>query len=166
MIDTTKLLEHLNIRDVIELYTGNRIRHNKTLCPFHSEKTASLTVKTDKGLWHCWGCGKGGNAINFTREFYGLSFIDACKKLSADFKVDDIGLWDGTNTSHDIWDQVERECREKRKQELQQVQDDINREIDTLTAVHRCLFHLGYYEAAERYAQELDDLERYKEAWR
>lgn len=165
MIDTQKLLENLNIKDVIETYTGHRIRNNKTICPFHNDHTASLTLKTDKGIWRCWSCGVGGNSINFVRDLYGLSFIDACKKLSADFKIDDVGIWDGEKNKSDIWDQVEAECRKKRKEELRQVQEDLNNEIDVLVVVHRCLFHLGYYDAASRYADEIDDLERYKEAW-
>lgn len=166
MINTNKLLGNIDIQDVVERYTGSRIRHGKTLCPFHDDHAASLSVKTEKGLWKCWTCDKGGNAINFVRELYGLSFIDACKKLSEDFNVGDIGLWDDTNTNKDKWAEVEAECRMKRKQELQQVRDDIDNEINTLTVVHRCLFHLGYYEAAERYAEEIDSLERYKEHWK
>lgn len=158
MIDTSKLLESINIQDVVEQYTGNHVHHNKTLCPFHNDHSASLTIKTDRGLWRCWVCGIGGNAINFTRKLYGLSFIDAVKKLSADFNVNDIGLID-TSQKRDIWDDVEIECRKQRKQELQQIHDDINNEINTLTAVHRCLYHLGYEEAAEQYATLLDHLQ-------
>jgi DNA primase len=165
MIDTEKLLENISIKDVVETYTGQRVRNNKTLCPFHNDHTESLTLKTDKGIWRCWACGIGGNAINFTREFYGLSFIDACKKLSEDFKIDDVGIWDDSKADDNVWRQVEIEVRKERKRDLQQLQEEIESEIQTLMSVHRCLFHLGYYDAAERYAQEIEDLERYKSAW-
>lgn len=166
MINTNKLLSNIDIQDVVERYTGKRIRHGKTQCPFHDDHVASLSVKTDKGIWKCWACDKGGNAINFVRELYGLSFIDACKKLSEDFNVDDIGLWGDSDTSNDIWAVVEAECRKKRKQELKQVRDDLDSEIATLTVVHRCLFHMGYHDAAARYADEIDSLEKYKEHWK
>ena len=164
-IDTERLLGNLNIKDVVETYTGTRVRNNKTLCPFHNDHKASLTLKTDKGMWRCWVCDKGGNAINFTREFYGLHFIDACRKLSEDFNIDDIGLWENEQDANDVWNKVEVDLRRKRKQELQAVQEEIDAEIETLTAVHRCLFHLGYYGAAERYGEEIDDLIRYKQNW-
>lgn len=166
MINTNKLLSNIDIQDVVERYTGKRIRYGKTQCPFHDDHVASLSVKTDKGIWKCWACDKGGNAINFVRELYGLSFIDACKKLSEDFNVDDIGLWGDSDTSNDIWAVVEAECRQKRQQELRQVRADINNQIDTLTAVHRCLFHMGYYKEAERYANELDRLQESLTYWK
>lgn len=158
MIDTTALLEQLNIADVVERYTGNRIKHSKTICPFHDDHRASLTLKTDKGLWRCWACGMGGNAINFVRAFYGLSFIEACKKLSEDFGVSDIGLVD-TKTKRDIWDIVEAKCKQDRQHDLRQLRTEIDKEIDTLTTVHRVLFHLGYHEEAKQYSLLLDDLQ-------
>ena len=165
-IDTQKLLENLNIKEVIETYTGRSIRGSKTICPFHNDHRASLTLKKLKGLWRCWVCDKGGNAVNFTREFYGLSFIDACKKLSEDFNVDDIGLWESEHGPTDVWSQVEADCQRQRRRDLQQLQEEIDNEIETLTAVHRCLFHLGYYDAAERYGAEIDDLIEYKMNWK
>lgn len=158
VIDTEKLLNNLDIKQVIETYTGRRIHGSRTMCPFHNDKNPSLSLKTDKGTWHCFACGTGGNAINFTREFYGLSFIDAVKKLSTDFNVNDIGLID-TSQNRDRWDDVEIKCRKQQQQELQQIREDINSKIDTLTAVHRCLYHLGYEEAAEQYAVLLDNLQ-------
>ena len=163
-IDTQKLLENLNIKEVIETYTGRSIRgSNKTICPFHNDHNASLTLKTDKGMWRCWVCDKGGNSINFVREYYGLSFIEACKKLSEDFNVDDIGLWEKECGPEDVWRQVEIDCQRQRRRDLQQLREEIDIEIETLTAVHRCLFHLGYYDAAERYGAEIDDLIEYKQ---
>ena len=47
------------------------------LCPFHSEKTPSFTVSPQKGLYHCFGCNRGGDAISFVMEKENLSFTDA-----------------------------------------------------------------------------------------
>ena len=52
------------------------------LCPFHSEKTPSFSVAPDKGIFHCFGCGKGGNSINFLMEYEKIDFIDAVMELA------------------------------------------------------------------------------------
>jgi DNA primase len=52
------------------------------LCPFHSEKTPSFNVNTAKGIYHCFGCGVGGDAISFIMRMEGLSFPDAVKFLA------------------------------------------------------------------------------------
>lgn len=52
------------------------------LCPFHSEKTPSFSVSTDKQIYHCFGCGKGGSVINFIMEIENLSFPEAVEFLA------------------------------------------------------------------------------------
>ncbi len=52
------------------------------LCPFHVEKTPSFHVSRDRQQFYCFGCEKGGDAIAFVREFEGLSFIEALRKLA------------------------------------------------------------------------------------
>ena len=52
------------------------------LCPFHSEKTPSFSVASDKGIFHCFGCGKGGNSINFLMEYEKIDFMDAVMELA------------------------------------------------------------------------------------
>ncbi|MDP8228931.1 MAG: DNA primase [Candidatus Electryoneaceae bacterium] len=51
-------------------------------CPFHTEKTASFQVRPDRGMFHCFGCGKGGNAYSFLMEIEGISFPEAVKSLA------------------------------------------------------------------------------------
>ena len=46
-------------------------------CPFHNEKTPSFHVLQDKQFYHCFGCGKNGNAIGFLMEHAGMTFIEA-----------------------------------------------------------------------------------------
>ena len=66
-------------------------RGNKSvgLCPFpdHQEKTGSFTVFSD-GKFKCFGCGRSGDAIDFVRQLFGLSFRDALAKLATDFGID------------------------------------------------------------------------------
>lgn len=51
------------------------------LCPFHSEKTASFSVNPSKGIYKCFGCGKGGNAISFIMEIEHLNYPEAIRHL-------------------------------------------------------------------------------------
>lgn len=60
----------------------------KAVCPFHNEKTPSLIITPSKGLFHCFGCGAGGNAINFIMKIENLSFIESVKLLSERYSVD------------------------------------------------------------------------------
>ena len=56
----------------------------KALCPFHTEKTPSFKINPEKQIFHCFGCGKGGNVFTFIMEYEHLSFPEALKK-AADF---------------------------------------------------------------------------------
>ncbi|HVE62788.1 MAG TPA: DNA primase [Mycobacteriales bacterium] len=55
----------------------------KGLCPFHDEKSPSFHVTPARGLWHCFGCGEGGDTIGFVRQIEHLSFTEAIEKLAA-----------------------------------------------------------------------------------
>jgi DNA primase len=52
------------------------------LCPFHGEKTPSFTVSPSKQFFHCFGCGKNGNAIGFLMDYAGMNFVEAVKDLA------------------------------------------------------------------------------------
>jgi DNA primase len=54
----------------------------KGLCPFHEEKTPSFHVDAGRGLWHCFGCGEGGDVISFVQKIEHLSFSDAIESLA------------------------------------------------------------------------------------
>ena len=54
----------------------------KGCCPFHGEKSPSFYVNPQKNIYHCFGCGVGGNAISFLRDYESLTFIEAVKELS------------------------------------------------------------------------------------
>src|SRR5437879_6656542 len=56
--------------------------HWKGLCPFHAEKTPSFTVNPQKGIFHCFGCGVGGDAFGFVMRQDRLSFPEAVRALA------------------------------------------------------------------------------------
>jgi DNA primase len=58
------------------------------LCPFHSEKTASFSVNPAKGIYKCFGCGKGGNAISFIMEIEHLNYPEAIRHLGGLYGVE------------------------------------------------------------------------------
>jgi DNA primase len=58
------------------------------LCPFHGENTPSFSVSPDKQIFHCFGCGAGGNVFSFLMELEGISFQEAAVKLAAKVNID------------------------------------------------------------------------------
>jgi len=58
------------------------------LCPFHDERTPSFSVNADQGLYHCFGCGVGGDAIGFVRETEALDFAEAVELLAERYNVE------------------------------------------------------------------------------
>ena len=73
--------------DVVDVISGyvNLKRHGTTYfgnCPFHKEKTASFAVTPDKQIFHCFGCGVGGNIITFIMKAENLSFKEAVEFLA------------------------------------------------------------------------------------
>jgi DNA primase len=58
------------------------------LCPFHNEKTPSFTVSPAKGIFKCFGCGKGGNSVNFIMELEHFSYPEALKYLANKYSIE------------------------------------------------------------------------------
>jgi DNA primase len=57
-------------------------------CPFHNEKTASFSVSPSRGIYKCFGCGKGGNAINFVMEHEKFSYVEALKWIAKKYNIE------------------------------------------------------------------------------
>ncbi|CAI2717662.1 DNA primase [Nitrospina watsonii] len=73
------------VSDAVHLKKSGK--NYKGLCPFHQEKTPSFTASPDKQIYHCFGCGAGGNVFKFLMETEDLSFIEAVKKLANRYQV-------------------------------------------------------------------------------
>jgi len=88
--DTVQLIkETAGIAEVVgEHVTLRRSGANlKGLCPFHSEKTPSFTVNPDRGTYHCFGCGEGGDVISFMMNFHRLTFAEALRELARKYNI-------------------------------------------------------------------------------
>ncbi|MHB8869362.1 MAG: DNA primase [Thermoleophilia bacterium] len=83
------VLAAADIVDVMSGYTSLRKRGatHTGLCPFHQEKTPSLSVSADKGLYYCFGCGEGGNVFTFLQRLENLSFAEAVEQLAERYSV-------------------------------------------------------------------------------
>ena len=79
-----KIHNSSNLVDIVSRYVNLKKTGSNYvgLCPFHSEKTPSFTVSETKQLFHCFGCGEGGDLITFIMKIENLSFIDAVKFLA------------------------------------------------------------------------------------
>jgi len=74
----------LDIVEVIREYTPVKAvgANFQALCPFHNEKTPSFVISPDKQIWHCFGCGKGGDVFSFVMEKEGLGFGETLRLLA------------------------------------------------------------------------------------
>lgn len=67
----------LTMRDIFAKYGFEQNRAGFIVCPFHSEKTASLGTYANDKRWKCFGCGAGGDVISFVMKLFGLNFSQA-----------------------------------------------------------------------------------------
>ncbi len=79
-----ELLDRIDIVDVVarHLQLKKAGANFTACCPFHNEKTPSFTVNSSKQFYHCFGCGRHGNAISFLMEHSGASFVEAVESLA------------------------------------------------------------------------------------
>ena len=104
--------ELINRTDVVEV-VGRYVPLKKGganymgLCPFHGEKSPSFSVSPTKQFFHCFGCGKNGNAIGFLMEHGGMSFIEAVKDLAQSY---------GLQVPEDDADPAERQRAQQQRQ--------------------------------------------------
>jgi len=88
MLYPQELIEEVRSRNDIVSVIGSYIHLQKRgsnhmgLCPFHNEKTPSLSVSSSKQMYHCFGCGVGGNVFTFIMEYENYTFLEALKFLA------------------------------------------------------------------------------------
>jgi DNA primase len=84
-----EVVKKLDIVDVISSYidlerSGNNY---KARCPFHPDDTPSLYVSPSKGIWKCFGCGVGGDAVKFVALYENLTYTEALLELAKKYKL-------------------------------------------------------------------------------
>src|SRR5690625_1229485 len=79
-----KIRQENDIVDIVSEYVQlkKQGRNYFGLCPFHDEKSPSFSVTKDKQIFHCFGCGKGGNVISFLMEMESFSFVESLRHLA------------------------------------------------------------------------------------
>ncbi|MDG2126019.1 MAG: DNA primase, partial [Verrucomicrobiales bacterium] len=114
-------LEVLAATDIVDLVSSYQIQlkraggNFKGLCPFHDEKTPSFNVTPSRGIYYCFGCGAGGDAIRFVMQYESLPYPEALKKLAARA---------GINIAEDVYDPDE-EKRSKLRRRITLLHKDI-----------------------------------------
>jgi len=93
MIEREKIEEIKRETDIVALISQyvplKKVGKNyRALCPFHTEKYPSFYVNADKGIFYCFGCKKGGSAINFLMEYEKLDFPDAVRRLAKNLGIE------------------------------------------------------------------------------
>jgi DNA primase len=92
MIAQASVQEVLDRADIIEI-VGQFVRLKKrgtnyiANCPFHNEKSPSFSVSSSKGIYKCFGCGRGGNVLTFVQEHEKLTFVEAIRWLADFYKI-------------------------------------------------------------------------------
>lgn len=127
----------LTMRDIFAKYGFEQNRAGFIVCPFHSEKTASLGAYANDKRWKCFGCGAGGDVISFVMKLFGLNFSQAVIRLGADF-----GVMDDEKTDTRA---IAVQRRTQRAQELEEL-EAYRREWDS---------HMLRYRACEEAEKEL-----------
>ncbi|MEJ2635116.1 MAG: DNA primase [Calditrichia bacterium] len=79
-----RIRDSVDIVDLISRYISLKKRGRNFIahCPFHTEKTPSFTVSSEKQIFYCFGCGAGGNVFNFLMRYEKITFIEAVNKLA------------------------------------------------------------------------------------
>ncbi len=85
-----KIFDAADIVDVVSDFVNLKKRGVNYLgnCPFHNEKTPSFTVSPAKGIYKCFGCGVGGNSVNFIMEHEQLSYVETLKYLAKRYHIE------------------------------------------------------------------------------
>ena len=86
-----KIFESSIIEDVVGSYLADLKKKGTNYwacCPFHNEKTPSFSVSPTKGIYKCFGCGEGGNSVNFVMKLGGFSYPEALRELAKKYNIE------------------------------------------------------------------------------
>lgn len=140
MIDSQSIENLKNRLDIVEV-TGSYLdlkksgANFKSVCPFHSEDTPSFVVSPSKQIYHCFGCGAGGDAIKFVMEHEKLTYPETIEKLASMFNI------------HLNYTKGSGEKKESRKI-IENLNLFFQKKLDTLEDAKEYLLKRGIYESS------------------
>ena len=127
-----QITESLKLRDVMGFYGIKFNGRGFAVCPFHKEKTASLSIKNEH--YKCFGCGAYGSVIDFVMNFYGIKFNQAIVRLDTDFHL---GLVGRKPTRAE---QIQSMENKRIERAYRRWQEELQCEYSTLCEVHSALY--------------------------
>lgn len=122
----------VRLRDVMEFYGIKFNARGFAKCPFHNERTASLSIKNER--YKCFGCGAYGSVIDFVMEYHGIKFMPALVKIDTDFSLGLIGH--KATYRERIWQSENRRLAEAKRR----FEESIDMDYLTLCDVHAALY--------------------------
>lgn len=153
-----RVRESVRLSDVLALYHLQPNRAGFLHCPFHSgDRSPSLKVYLQQNTWHCFGCGKSGTVIDFVMEMERCSFLDALKKLDADFRLE-------LSDSKESYRNYRERLSEQRKKAKEQ--SALKLELQSRIAQRRALWlnlrklKVSNHEQAQQAAEMISRIER------
>ena len=119
-----ELLSRVDVVDIVGRYVQLKKggANFMGLCPFHGEKSPSFTVSPSKQFFHCFGCGKNGNAIGFLMEHAGMGFVEAVQELANQC---------GLQVPQDDISPAERQRQAQQKQKAESLSDLLEKAGDS-----------------------------------
>ena len=89
-----KIFEVVRIEEVVGDFVDLKKAgvNYKGRCPFHDEKTPSFVVSPIKGIYKCFGCGKGGNSITFIQDLQSANYPEALRHIAAKYNIEIIAM--------------------------------------------------------------------------
>ena len=157
--------ELVNIINVAEFIGLKLNKAHFCICPFHTERTASLSISEKKQVWKCFGCGKGGDAINLAEDLLNINAYQAAKYIN-----DNLGLgldFKGKN------DEIKINRYKQKQIAKQQFKNWENRSFQILCdSIHKMNFieqdqelsTIDYYLEAFIYGTDEEKIELYKDS--
>ena len=141
-MNTQEIKDLVSVKDVCNMYGFKIDRKGFMRCIFHNEKTASMKVYEGNKGYYCFGCGSGGDVIDFMQRAFNLSFTEAISKLNNDFNLGlDINTPKARTREITRAEEVRRERHEEeeRKRQLDNLYDEL------------CDIHRNMYALKQRY---------------
>lgn len=121
-MDATELKESISMQDVCSRYGIEVNSKGFAICPFHSEKTASMRIYPGHRGFCCFGCGESGDIIHFVEKYFNIPFHAAVSKLALDFGLvtapsKRISIIDVQRQGRAEWERKRQKQREKKAAE-------------------------------------------------